>query len=43
MTNCEMLPMADPTFEPGPPSEDSIELARVVGGEFVESELVDFG
>ena len=26
MTNCEMLPMADPTFEPGPPSEDSIEL-----------------
>ena len=30
MTNCEMLPMADPTFEPGPPSDDSIELARVV-------------
>lgn len=24
MTNCEMLPMADPTFEPGPPSDDSI-------------------
>ena len=22
MTNCEMLQMADPTFEPGPPSED---------------------
>ena len=21
MTNCEMLPMADPTFEPGPPGE----------------------
>ena len=29
MTNCEMLPMADPNFEPGPPSDDSIELARV--------------
>ena len=28
MTNCEMLPIADPRFEPGPPSEDSIELAK---------------
>ena len=41
MTNCEMLPMADPTFEPGPPSEDSIELARVVDRGIRESELVD--
>lgn len=41
MTNCEMLPMADPTFEPGPPSEDSIELARVADRGIRESELVD--
>lgn len=41
MTNCEMLPMADPTFEPGPPSEDSIELARVVDRGIRESELID--
>ncbi|MDL2270722.1 exosome complex protein Rrp42 [Methanobrevibacter sp. OttesenSCG-928-I08] len=41
MTNCELLPMADPKFEPGPPSEDSIELARVVDRGIRESELVD--
>lgn len=41
MTNCEMLPMADPNFEPGPPSEDSIELARVADRGIRESELVD--
>lgn len=41
MTNCELLPMADPTFEPGPPSEDSIELARVVDRGIRESEMVD--
>ena len=41
MTNCEMLPMADPNFEPGPPSDDSIELARVVDRGIRESELVD--
>ncbi len=41
MTNCEMLPMADPSFEPGPPSEDSIELARVVDRGIRESQLVD--
>lgn len=41
MTNCEMLPMADPEFEPGPPNEESIELARVVDRGIRESELVD--
>lgn len=41
MTNCEMLPMADPCFEPGPPSEDSIELARVVDRGIRESQLID--
>lgn len=27
--NCEFLPLASSSFEPGPPNEDSIELARV--------------
>ncbi len=27
--NCEFLPLANSSFEPGPPDEDSIELARV--------------
>jgi exosome complex component RRP42 len=30
MTGAELLPLASPTFEPGPPSQQSIELARVV-------------
>jgi exosome complex component RRP42 len=29
-TNAELLPLASPTFEPGPPDENSIELARIV-------------
>ncbi|MCL2688062.1 MAG: exosome complex protein Rrp42 [Methanobrevibacter sp.] len=41
MTNGEMLPMADPSFEPGPPSEASVELARVVDRGIRESEMVD--
>lgn len=41
MTNCELLPMADPSFEPGPPSPQSIELARVVDRGIRESELID--
>ncbi|MDR0911935.1 MAG: exosome complex protein Rrp42 [Methanobrevibacter sp.] len=41
MTNSEMLPMADPNFEPGPPSEASVELARVVDRAIRESEIVD--
>lgn len=41
MTNCELLPMADPTFEPGPPSPESVELARVVDRGIRESEMVD--
>jgi len=30
ITSSEFVPTASPTFEPGPPSEDSIELSRVV-------------
>lgn len=41
ITNCELLPMADPEFEPGPPSQDSIELARVVDRGIRESEMVN--
>ncbi|MDR2873884.1 MAG: exosome complex protein Rrp42 [Methanobrevibacter sp.] len=41
MTNAEVLPMADPNFEPGPPNEDSVELARVVDRVIRESEMVD--
>ena len=41
MTNSEMLPMADPKFEPGPPSEASVELARVVDRCIRESGMVD--
>jgi len=29
-TSAELLPLASPTFEPGPPDESAIELARVV-------------
>jgi len=41
MTNCELLPMAAPEFEPGPPSPESVELARVVDRGIRESQLVD--
>lgn len=41
MTNTELLPMASPEFEPGPPNENSIELSRVVDRCIRESEMVD--
>ncbi|MDR3223509.1 MAG: exosome complex protein Rrp42 [Methanobrevibacter sp.] len=41
MTNAELLPLADPSFEPGPPNENSVELARVVDRAIRESEMVD--
>ena len=41
MTNSELLPIADPKFEPGPPSENSVELARVVDRCTRESKMVD--
>lgn len=40
-TNVELLPMAFPTFEPGPPSEASIEIARVVDRGIRESKMID--
>ena len=43
MVNAEILPMASPYAEPGPPSEEAIELARVVDRGVRESQMVDLG
>ncbi len=40
--NAELVPLASPTFEPGPPKENAIELARVVDRGIRESEAIDF-
>ncbi len=39
--NSELLPLASPTFETGPPREESIELARTVDRAIRSSEAVD--
>lgn len=41
MCNAEYTPIAHPTFEPGPPREDSIELARVVDRGLRSAEILD--
>jgi exosome complex component RRP42 len=41
MVNAELLPLADPGFEPGPPRVEAIELARVVDRGIRESEMID--
>lgn len=38
----ELLPLASPSFELGPPNEDSIELARIVDRGIRESKCLDF-
>ncbi|RLI10305.1 RNA-binding protein [Candidatus Bathyarchaeota archaeon] len=40
--NAEFVPVASPAFEPGPPDEKSIELARVVDRGLRSAEVVDF-
>ncbi len=40
-TNAELIPMASPTFEAGPPREGAIELARVVDRGIRESKMID--
>jgi exosome complex component RRP42 len=40
-TGAELIPMAHPMFESGPPSEDAVELARVVDRGVRESGMVD--
>jgi len=39
--NAELTPIASPAFEPGPPNEDSIELARIVDRGIRESKCID--
>ncbi len=39
--NAELIPLAAPDYEPGPPREDAIELARVVDRGLRESKAVD--
>ena len=41
--NAEFVPLAYPTFEAGPPDENSIELARVVDRGIRESRAIDVG
>ena len=43
VTTMELIPMASPTFEAGPPRENAIELARVVDRGIRESKTVDLG
>lgn len=40
-TNAELVPMASPTFESGPPGRNAVELARVVDRGIRGSEAVD--
>jgi exosome complex component RRP42 len=41
MTNSELLPMASPTFESGPPDDRSVELSRVTDRCMRESKVID--
>ena len=41
ITNLELIPLASPVFESGPPREDAIELARVVDRGIRESGAID--
>ncbi|MEM4307868.1 MAG: exosome complex protein Rrp42 [Thermoplasmata archaeon] len=40
-TNAELIPLASPTFEAGPPNEEGIELARVVDRGLREGHVID--
>ena len=39
--NAELVPLASPLFEPGPPDENAIELARVIDRSIRETNAVD--
>ena len=41
IVNAELIPIASPTFEPGPPGEDDIEISRVVDRGIRSSEMID--
>jgi len=42
MTTCELLPLSSPRYEPGPPSIEAIEIARIVDRGVRESGFIDF-
>ena len=42
MVGAEFSPLSSPTFESGPPTEESVELARVVDRGIRESNCIDF-
>lgn len=42
MTGCELVPLASPAFESGPPRPPAIELARVIDRGIRESHAIDF-
>jgi exosome complex component RRP42 len=41
--NAELVPLASPDFEAGPPDENSVELARIVDRGIRESKVIDTG
>jgi len=41
IVNAELVPVASPTFEPGPPDEESIEISRVIDRGIRESHAID--
>jgi len=43
ITNAELIPLASPTFEPGPPDENAVELARIVDRGIRGSNAIDLG
>ncbi|MCD6503410.1 MAG: exosome complex protein Rrp42 [Euryarchaeota archaeon] len=40
ITNAELVPTASPTFEPGPPNENAIELSRIIDRTLRESNAI---
>jgi exosome complex component RRP42 len=42
IVGAELRPLASPTFEPGPPDENAVELARIVDRGLRESKCIDF-
>lgn len=42
VVDCELVPLASPEFEPGPPNEEAVEIARVVDRGIRESHCIDF-
>ena len=42
IVNAELSPLASPDFEPGPPSVNAIELARIIDRAIRESKVIEF-